>query len=395
MTRILYLTHDLDDSATWRRVSMLEAGGAVVEVAGFRRGTAPLSREATVLGQTYSGRFLHRALSALRLMLRAGSVARRGAPDVIVARNLEMLPLAHRIRKRVSRQRPPRLFYEALDIHRLLVGPGMIASLMRLVERRLCRNVDRVLISSMRFDEEHFRRYRQIEAPPVLIENKVWDPAAADLALLPVRPPRQGGGPIVIGWFGILRCAESLRCLDALCRDANGRVRLVLRGRPALDVLPDFHQILRDNPHIEFHGAYRYPDDLPEIYGGIDIAWLVDRFEAGANSEWLLPNRLYESCANGAIPLALEGTETGRYLSRRGLGLVLPALGPEAVAAVLESVDENRLVAIRARIAELDMAEWRTTRQDCIRLVDLLAGRTGTEREAAPVPQLDPVEIVG
>jgi hypothetical protein len=41
MLRILYLVHDLADPAVRRRVTMLEAGGATVTLAGFRRGPVP------------------------------------------------------------------------------------------------------------------------------------------------------------------------------------------------------------------------------------------------------------------------------------------------------------------------------------------------------------------
>jgi succinoglycan biosynthesis protein ExoL len=393
MTRILYLSHDLDDPATWRRVSMLETGGAWVEVAGLRRGTSPLDRKATVLGQTHAGRFLHRGLSTLRLAFGSGDLSVIEAPDAILARNLEMLPLALKLRKRFSRRRRPRLIYEVLDIHRLLVGSGAVPSLLRFVERRLCRSVDCVLVSSLRFETEHFRRHGQFSAPALLVENKVWDPEAINDVPQLGRPSRPAGAPIVIGWFGILRCAKSLECLDRVCREAEGRVRLVLRGRPALDVLTGFHRIVDSNPYIEFHGAYRYPSDLPKIYSSIDLAWLVDRFDAGANSDWLLPNRLYESCAHGAVPLGLAGTETGDYLGRRGLGLVLPELRPEAVATLLGELDGAGLAAMRARIAALDASEWRTTRQDCIRLVDQLVGQGMTGRDAATLPDHRRAEI--
>jgi succinoglycan biosynthesis protein ExoL len=335
-------------------------------------------------------------------MLHADKVVQGPAPDIILARNLEMLPLALRVRKQVNPARPPRLIYEVLDIHRLLVGPGLVPGLMRAAERRLCRGVDRVLLSSMRFDEEHFHRYGQITTPPLLVENKVWDPTVqneaqtmAQTAAPPPRPPRSAGDPITIGWFGILRCNASLLCLDALCRQANGRIRLVLRGRPARDALPDFDRIVGANPHIAFHGAYSYPADLAEIYGGVDLAWLVDRFDAGANSDWLLPNRLYESCAHGTVPLALAGTETGRTLARRGLGLVLPDLQPATVATLMAGLDDARLAALRGAIAKTAMTDWRTSRQECIRLVAQLAGQADAPRTAPQRPRPDQVEIAG
>lgn len=384
MTRILYLVHDLDDPATGRRVSMLETGGAVVDLAGFRRGTAPLARPARVLAQTYNGRFVQRAWSAAQVLRHAKQIAQGDAPDVILVRSLEMLPLAQRVRTLFGHGRRPRLIYEVLDVHRLMVGTGAVSSAMRFVERRLCRNVDRVVVSSMRFRDEYLHRYQQIGSVPILVENKFWDPSQAETAppASPLKCPADR--PLTIGWFGILRCAASLRCLDEVCRRADGRIKLVLRGKPALDSIPGFHRIVQANPHIAFLGPYTYPDDLPHIYGEIDIAWLIDRMDAGANSDWLLPNRLYESGAHGVVPLALQGTETGHYLSRAGLGLLVSALDADHVSACLDGVNHARLGRLRAQVAGKGAAAWRMTHADCVRLVDVLAGRRATAADAGP-----------
>ena len=41
--------------------------------------------------------------------------------------------------------------------------------------------------------------------------------------------------------------------------------------------------------------------------GDVHFTWAIDFYEAGANSDWLLPNRLYEGGAHGAVPIALAG----------------------------------------------------------------------------------------
>ena len=385
MKNILYLAHDLDDAAIWRRVSMLEAGGAKVAVIGFRRLTSPLDRPALVLGRTHNRRILHRGWASLRVLTRAREFARDFAPDIIMARNLEMLPLAARIKAR-CKGAAPRIFYEVLDVHRLMIGQGVVSASLRWVERKLCTQVESVIISSQRFDQEHFARHKQISSPPILIENKIWHGSDVENDTPASREGVKRIGPLVIGWFGILRCAASLDCLDQVTRRLDGRVKLVLRGKPALDALPDFHRIVEDNPHMSFCGPYDYRHDLARIYSTVDFAWLVDRYDANANSDWLLPNRLYESCAHGAIPLALEGTETGRFLRIRGIGMVLRDLRPVAVASVLQGVDQGHLSALARQQDAIDPATWRTTRQDCIALVQLLSGdaRTRTNRPVSP-----------
>ena len=87
MTKILYLVHDLDDPATERRRSMLQAGRAEVRLVGFRRGTSPLKHPATVLGRTYNGKFLQRTWSALRVLSQAKAILRSGHPDAILVRS--------------------------------------------------------------------------------------------------------------------------------------------------------------------------------------------------------------------------------------------------------------------------------------------------------------------
>jgi succinoglycan biosynthesis protein ExoL len=391
MTKILYLVHDLDDPATGRRRSMLQAGGAEVTLVGFRRGTRPLRQPATVLGQTYNGKFVQRAWSALRVLTQAKAILRSGQPDAILVRSFEMLPLARKIQSLCPPGQRPRIVYEVLDVHRLMLGDSPAAATLRAVERRLCRNVDRVIVSSMRFNDEYLHRYDQIGSPPLLVENKVWDPTRADTPPSTAAAPQTAPGTITIGWFGILRCAQSLRCLDALCHHGEGRIKLVLRGRPALESVPDFHATVQQNPHLSFHGAYSYPDDLPHIYGEVDIAWLVDRMDAGANSDWLLPNRLYESGAHGAVPMALEQTETGQYLKRAGLGLLLPNLEPQSVIDRLARIDDSTLTALRSQVLAKPASTWRVTQKECEKLVDVLAGRQGT----ASVIPLHAAELAG
>ena len=156
-----------------------------------------------------------------------------------------------------------------------------------------------------------------------LVENKCFAPDLPSPAPAPLRP--RAAPPVVIGWFGILRCRRSLACLDALTRSAPGQYRIEMRGRPALDAMPEFPAVVAANPDLVFEGAYRNPEDLAGIYGAVDLAWLIDRMDAGSNSDWLLPNRLYESCRHGVAPVALAGTETAAFLAKRGLGLILPS----------------------------------------------------------------------
>lgn len=317
--RILYLVHNLHDAAVRRRLAMFQAHGAQVTLAGFRREGSPPgsagSGDVIDLGITADGQLGKRAGSVLRHCLMPGRLrqeARRA--DVIVARNLETLVIARRIL-----QPGQRLVYECLDIHRLLLGDGWKTRLLHRIEAWALARTALILVSAPLFLSEYFVARRGWHGPHLLSENKV--PQTAAPANLP--PPPAGGPPWVIGWFGMLRCRRSLALLRAMAAEAQGRIKVIIAGIPSeAEFGADFAAQLADDPHVEFVGSYK-AGDLGHLYGRIHFIWAIDYFEEGLNSAWLLPNRLYEGLAHGAVPLALSNVATGQWLQNHDVGVVL------------------------------------------------------------------------
>lgn len=373
MPKILYLVHNLSDPSVGRRVAMFTQGGAEVEVAGFRRGDAPPPTlpvgTVVELDITHDGRMMQRLAATVGAACRAPRWAKSlRQPDVIVARNLEMLGVANRLRGVWGNA--PRLVYECLDIHRLMLRQDRIGQAMRAVEQRLMRHVDVLVTSSPAFLRNHFA----IQGAPtaLLVENKVFAPGLADFGQSPVL--QQQPDPVRIGWFGALRCSKSLIALDALSRHFGGQLEVELRGRPALTEFEDFHGTTSASPHLEFGGAFTYPDDLADIYSGVHFVWAIDFFEEGLNSNWLLPNRLYEGCLNGAIPIALAGTETAAFIERLGIGVVVPDIEQQTLVALFESMTAERIGALAGQVARQDRATFLCETQECTDLVAQLLG---------------------
>src|SRR6218665_1010974 len=95
MPHILYLAHDLADPAIRRRVLTLQAGGAELTLAGFRRGSGSKVTLDTLqpieLGVTEDARFLQRATAVAKACLSLSNRMKSASkPDMIIARNLEM-----------------------------------------------------------------------------------------------------------------------------------------------------------------------------------------------------------------------------------------------------------------------------------------------------------------
>jgi succinoglycan biosynthesis protein ExoL len=380
--RVAYFVHDLADPAVGKRVRMLRAGGAEVTVLGFHRGeTVPVLEGAAAvidLGRTYDGRFRQRIGKVLSQLCRISALrsALAGA-DTIMARNLEMLVIAAGARHRL---RPDAgLVYECLDIHRLMLGDGAVGVLLRGLERRLMAACDVMIVSSPAFLRSYFEPRQglggDLRLSVRLVENKVFEPVAQPKAPTVARP---AGPPWRIGWYGALRCRKSLDILRELVCRRPDLVRISLRGRPSRAEFDDFDRQTRETPGLAFDGAYA-ARDLPALYGDVHFAWAIDYFESGANSEWLLPNRIYESGRYGVVPLALAKVETGAWLARHGLGLRMS--DPDELEALLEAMTPGRYEALAATVRAAPQDLFVAGLDDCRALVAALAPSPGHDRK--------------
>jgi hypothetical protein len=370
--KIAYFAHDLTDPAVERRIRMLELGGATVKPLGFRRSphfvAAVGGVPAVDLGRTQDGMLAKRAISVVAALSKLGTVDKyvRGS-DVILARNLEMLVLAARARKLYAPR--AKLVFECLDLHRLLVSDRSTGRLLRFLETKLWRNIDMLLTSSPAFVRNYFAP-RGCVAPIKIIENKLL-PLDNSYPRVPPRA-RQNGPPWRIGWFGMIRCRQSLDILTALTTTMGGAVEVVLRGRPSGAVFANFEDAIRDRPHIKYAGSYRNPDDLPNMYEDVHFAWAIDFFEKGQNSAWLLPNRIYESIAYGAVPIGVSGVETEAWLTQQQAGVVLSEPLDEQLIAFFRNFDDRSYAKLLQAMNSIPATKVISDRAECTDLVNTL-----------------------
>lgn len=362
--KIGYIVHNLNDPAVERRCIMLERGGASIALAGFCRDVkiveAVKRRAPKLLGQSADAAFVQRALNTLKNTFANSGLRNFFADcDVILARNLEQLAIASNL----AGERP--IVYECLDIHRSLVGNGVAAKAVQFVEGRLLPRTDLLLTSSPAFMREHFD-HRPLNAPAELIENKLL---VAD-GDVPKRLQADLNQPIRIGWFGMLRCSQTFAFLTELLARADGRIEVLVCGKPSTAELPEFAQRVEQVPGMIFTGPYSY-SDLPALYGQCHFAWTIDWFEEGLNSSWLLPNRLYEALSHGAIPIALADIELGHWLAEHGVGF--RAQNPEHAMERLLSFTAADLAAMQAEVMQVAESDVVADTGDCCALVEMIS----------------------
>ncbi len=380
--RLLYFVPYLSDPAVHRRLRMLRLGGLEGILAiGFRRTpetVATIDGIPTIdLGRTYDNRLGRRALSVAKAVLRLDRWGQHvGDSSVIMARSLEALLLASAFRSRFA----PRtaLVYESLDIHATLLGGNILATSLRSLEARLLTDCRLIITSSPAFVREYFHRFHPHIEPITLLENKMLATEIDQELFETLRAARASvcrtaGPPWRIGWFGLLRCPRSLELLASLCRQFAGQVEVVIRGRPAANVGDRLRTVAESTPGMACYGPYNRATDLASIYSDVHFSWTMDFSESGANSDWLLPNRLYEAGPFGCVPLALASVETGRWLAARKAGILLDEPVDLSLPRWFSTLTRASFEATRAAMLKLPMNDFVDTADDAGAFVARLA----------------------
>jgi len=220
--------------------------------------------------------------------------------------------------------------------------------------------------SSPRFVSEYFKP-RNFGRRIKILENKVL---LSDYGIgRQSQPPRSSGPPWKLGWFGMIRCRRSFEVLRSVAREADGNLQVRIAGRPSPREFPDFERLLAGAPHVRFTGAYRF-DELPSLYGDVHFSWAVDYFELGLNSAWLLPNRIYESSLFGAVPVAVEGVETARWLAEKQIGVTLVGQPETSLCNLLRTMTDRRYRELFDALQSIPTTELAETTESCRQLIE-------------------------
>jgi succinoglycan biosynthesis protein ExoL len=214
--------------------------------------------------------------------------------------------------------------YDVADIHVLLIADSFLGRCARWIERMALKRVRLLVVSSPWFYWEYFRHWLKVPNSAVLIENKVgFSPVSQEIRrILSNR----------IAWNGLLRCQVSAAVLLECLTKSPESLHLSLHG--SLDRLGEFGPKLLAQPNCSYTGQYD-PESLGSLLSTASFDWGVD-YADGKNSQWLLPNRLYEAIAAGIPLIAVAGTATGDVVRRYNIGVVLPECTPQAVIHALE-----------------------------------------------------------
>lgn len=335
--KISFLTPVVSQTTFHKRIRGLTAQGAEAIVFSFERDyyRGDVADGTIVLGRVERGKYLKRIwpmCKALRTVRQ-----RANSSDVVYAFGLDMLVLGWLALIGV-RERPV-YAYEVADIRTILVGSGLVPSFCRQVERIMLRKIKLLVVTSEAYVDGYYKGMLSVKLPQTMVvENKLE-------AFSHVNNPHEQStvrenSPVRIGYFGLIRCRKSLEVLSMLLDRYPGRYSVVVRGINF--GLGDLFDDFIERPDVHYGGPFRSPDDLSDMYGMVDMAWIAQS-HAKTNTMWARTNRYYEACLFAKPMIAQKGTQDVENVVSRDLGLSIDMNHPHEAVMALGSLDPSEI----------------------------------------------------
>src|SRR5690625_6573197 len=118
--------------------------------------------------------------------------------------------------------------YEIHDIRQQMLNNNITGACLRLVEKYLIRRTDLLIVTSEDYIKNYYKKRLNVDIKRSYnLENKLWP---QDVYKDDIGQPT--ASPLIIGYFGLLRCTVTWQFLVNLVKSAKGSILLKVRGIP-------------------------------------------------------------------------------------------------------------------------------------------------------------------
>jgi len=334
----------------WKRIKSLERLGCNNKVLAFERKYIPVNknnRNYIVIGKLEKRKYYKRILPFVKAFTTIRNNIKRA--DIIYIFGLDLLLLVWVARLFIKKKN--KIIYEVGDIRSVLIGDNIHSIFLRWLERFLMKYIGLLVVTSEAYVIGYFKKIQGIKNIEYqVIENKVDSKVFDKLVFTKYIKKRD---VLTIGYFGLLRCKRSWEILKKVAIQGGKRVEIHVRG-----VAIDPKNLIKDVENISnivYYGPYVAPDELPIIYGMVDIIWACYPFNKNKIGNWLWArtNRFYEACFLNKPIIAQKQTEDCKVVEKLQIGLCLDLSNIQKSVEQLLNIDENQLIKWETKIKNI------------------------------------------
>lgn len=334
--KIVFILNNITITRCLKRVSEFIDKGYEVEVYGFKKQgeegyAVPENFTITVLGtfsqeQPYIERLkvYYRSLKPL--------FKKYKNQDVVFYYFFFNIAFAARLQCR----RP--FIYEESDMPYLSIGNKWLRKFFSWYDKRTIQKSLLTVMTSEGFIDYHFGKKRPENI--VVVPNRV-NPGLMNLSY--TMKPQHDWNHISFAFVGGFRYLSVLNFAEVIGESFPQHEFHVFGN--IISNGESLHALCEKYGNIYFHGKFKNPDDLPEIYGSIDLV-LASYDATSINAQYAEPNKMYEAIFFRVPIIVSKGTFLSRKVESLGIGYAINGLEKEEIRKFLigltkESYDER------------------------------------------------------
>jgi len=219
--------------------------------------------------------------------------------------------------------------FEESDLRHTYFKPSIVARILESIDKRIIKKSLITVFTSEGFNKYHFGEF--IANNVTFIPNKV----SPEICKLDFKGKHTLDlQHLQIGFVGSPRFKSVYNFVKIFCNKCPDST-FHFFGEPCLDGI-DEHKTLKN---CIFHGAFRSPQDLPEIYSKIDL--VLSTYDADIeNVRYAEPNKIYESIYFEVPIIVSKGTFLAEKVERFNIGYAIDPMNDNAVSSFIDSLSE-------------------------------------------------------
>jgi len=153
-------------------------------------------------------------------------------------------------------------------------------------------------------------------------------------------------------FIGLIRHEENIRSFVDVMGEMAPKCEFHIWGDASEAIKKKIRDLCESHETVYYHGPFRNPVDLEEIYSQIDLNFVC--YDAkGINEQIAEPNKLYESAYFNTPIIVSSGTYLSKVVEEKGIGFSLDCMKKESIVDFFKGLNENRLKKISENCANI------------------------------------------
>lgn len=234
-----------------------------------------------------------------------------------------------------------RYIYEECDLTHTYMG--RVKYVLEIIDKRIIKSSLLTITTSEGFIKYHF--YGQKPGNVCLVENKL------NSSILECQRKEEktfDKEHISIGFVGGPRFDSVYNFIDVYCKNFPQHTFHVFGGP-----VPEQFEALKKYENCIFHGFFKNPVDLPNIYASIDLVLSTydTKFE---NVRYAEPNKIYESIYFEKPIIVSSDTYLAEKVTRLGIGYAIDAMNSQEILDFINTLSGEALKQISEKASRID-----------------------------------------